>query len=166
MAKLSTLLNQARSKFASTGGALVQQMETIATGRAIPKVVLTSVGMQLRPLVIQELKAEYSRSGLQTRTGELLAAIGQAEVVVTPSVVVALMPRGKGKQFYRKAMALQHGAIHGTGGAKLSARLKKKLLATPGATSVTKAYRYFQLSPAAAGRIRARYDELLKAKGY
>lgn len=165
MARLGAILEQARSKFASSGTALIHSLESAATG-ALPKTVATSIALAITPMVRQELVAAYKKSGLRVETGELLEAVEQAEVFITPSRLVVTLPRHKSKQFYRMANALQHGAIHGKHGARLSKAARRAILTTPGAGSTTRAWHFFQLDTGAIARIQARYKELLKAKGY
>lgn len=144
--------------------AIVSDMEKLLARGGVPFSVKREAVAAIRPMVIQELLTQYRASGLGIVSGELLAAVQNARVMVTRKNIIVSLPAGKDANFYKKASALQHGRIEGTTkGVKMSRSLKSKLLK---AGQGTRRFKFMELSSAAKMRVRARYEAVLKGKGY
>ncbi len=158
MPRLGTLIGKAIDSFDLTAKRVLVSIETKATGQSIPPSIRAKIAIAITPMFRQELARAYGHNGLKTVTGELYrAAVQQSEIIVNPRSIVALMPRGKSKEFYAKAGALQYGAVHGKSGARLTKSIKNALKKHG---NTTKAYEFFTIDAGGQTRIRARFEEL------
>jgi hypothetical protein len=160
MAQLRKVIGEYKSKFASTALALVNSIETAATGKSVPTAVLRRIEQRIIPFVRQELARTYKASGLGRDTDELFNAVVQESVVrVFPDNIVAYLPSGKSSRFYKKAASLRYGSIRNTGGATIKRKIKLAMIAG-GRGQVTRSYQYFDFSPQSKARLKTIYDRL------
>ena len=137
--RISLTLNSSSDALAMADKHL-NQLVTMFTEKELLR-VMHQTTIEMVPDVRAALQYSFNQSGVQDVTGKL------RRVVATDAVITAgpfgfrceygpkinYTKEEGGGNIYASASSKKYGAIYGKGGAKLSAGLKKKLLATPGA---------------------------------
>jgi hypothetical protein len=167
MGKMAVSFKDSLDAFKTVDSELAQLQAAFSEAELLK--VMGAATKQMIPDVRAALERSYDASGVGTRTGILRKVVATNAIISAGPFgfrveygAKASYPAGGGN-VYANASSKKYGAIYGKGGAKLSARLKKKLLATPGAVrSVSGFPDFYEFRQADIKSLQSKFVTIIK----